>query len=303
MGRIRRRNGSRSWAAILIAAGALVLGGASAAHGASQYPVVYNFPLGVAATETGHPLQGANDWSCRPTAAHPNPVVLVPGLSGSSGRDYQAAAPLLANNDYCVFAFDFSDRGLESIEDSAAGLSQFVDRVLSSTGAAKVDLVGHSQGGMMPRYYLKFLGGANKVRSLVGISPVNHGTTLFGVATLVQQIPPAEGAVSDRCPACAEDTAGSDFMHKLNDGGDTVPGVRYTVIGTRYEDIVTPYQSVFLDGRHVTNILLQDQCRTDAVDHLASSYDSVALHDVLNALDPEHATPPDCTVVLPGVGG
>jgi len=229
--------------------------------------------------------------------------VLVPGLSGNSGRDYQAAAPLLANNGYCVFAYDFSDRGFESNVTAAEDLSGFVDRVLAATGATDVDLVGHSQGGMMPRYYLEFLGGAAKVQALVGISPVNHGTTLFGVATLVQQTPPADSAVSERCPACSEDAAGSDFMHKLNDGGDTVPGVRYTVIGTRYEEIITPDESQFLAGRRVTNILLQDQCGTDAVDHLASSYDSVALHDVLNALDPAHATPPRCTVVLPGVGG
>lgn len=302
MGGLRSGNGGRIWITILSAAGALALG-ASAAPAASDYPVIYNWPLAVAATEAGRQPQGANDWSCRPPVEHPNPVVLVPGLSGNSGRDYQAAAPLLANNGYCVFAFDFSERGFESNKDSAAELSQFVDQVLTATGAAKVDLVGHSQGGMMPRYYMKFLGGADKVGTLVGISPINHGTTLFGVATLLQQVAPASQAISERCPACAEDAAGSDFMRELNDGGDTLPGVRYAVIGTRYEEIVTPYQSQFLDGKHVTNILLQDQCRTDFVDHLASSYDSIALQDMLNALDPKHATPPRCTVVLPGVGG
>jgi hypothetical protein len=75
------------------------------------------------------------------------------------------------------------------------------------------------------------------------------------------------------------------------------------VIGTRYEQVIFPYQSQFLSGPHVTNILLQDQCSTDFVDHIASIYDSIALHDALNALDPEHATPPRCTLVLPGVGG
>jgi hypothetical protein len=39
------------------------------------------------------------------------------------------------------------------------------------------------------------------------------------------------------------------------------------------------------------------------IDHPAANYDSIALHDMLNALDPEHATAPTCTLVAPGVGG
>ena len=41
-------------------------------------------------------------------------------------------------------------------------------------------MVGHSQGGMMPRYYLKFLGGTAFVDDLVGMAPSNHGTTIAG---------------------------------------------------------------------------------------------------------------------------
>ncbi|CAM5231106.1 Alpha/beta fold hydrolase OS=Streptomyces tendae OX=1932 GN=F3L20_09145 PE=4 SV=1 [Streptomyces tendae] len=59
----------------------------------------------------------------------------------------------------------------------------------AATGAAKVDIVGHSQGGMMPRHYLKFLGGAAEVNALIGIAPTNHGTTLGGLTALLPYFP------------------------------------------------------------------------------------------------------------------
>ncbi len=75
------------------------------------------------------------------------------------------------------------------------------------------------------------------------------------------------------------------------------------MIGTRYDEIITPYQSQFLSGPHVHNILLQQQCSLDDVDHLASQYDSISLRDMLNALDPAAAVAPACHPVLPGIGG
>ena len=291
-------------AAALSAALFIVGCGAASAQAATSYPVVYNMPAGIALGETVQPTPlGANDWTCRPSPAHPDPVVLVPGLRGDAGWDFQAASPLLADNGYCVFAFDFKPQGSAAIETVAGGLSSFVDRVLSATGASKVDLLSHSEGGVVARYYLQFLGGAGKVDALAAISPLSHGTTLAGTVALLDSIPGAPAAVASACPACAEQGAGSSFMQKLNAGGDTVPGVRYTIIGTRYEEVITPYQSQFLSGPGVRNILLQDQCPIDYVDHLASIYDSIALHDALNAFDPAHATRAVCRVVLPGVGG
>src|SRR3954447_23890610 len=277
---------------------------ADTVRAAGDYPVIYNFPLAIAVGDSVRPTPlGANDWSCRPGPAHPDPVVLVPALGGDIGSEWQAASPLLANNGYCVFAFDYKSEGHAHLPTVAADLAAFVDKVLAATGGTRADIVGHSQGGMLPRYYLKFLGGAGKVRVLVGITPINHGTTLSGLGTLLASNRATSSLIGSQCPACMDEIAGSPFMQRLNAGGDTVPGVRYTVIGTRYEDVVTPYDSVFLRGPRVTNILLQDQCRTDFIDHPSANYDSIALHDMLNALDSEHATPPRCTLVLPGVGG
>ncbi len=64
-----------------------------------------------------------------------------------------------------------------------------------------------------------------------------------------------------------------------------MPGVRYTVIETEDDEVVTPYTSAFLSGPAVTNVTLQDQCPDDHADHLAMPYDSAALQDVVQALD------------------
>jgi len=110
------------------------------------------------------------------------------------------------------------------IAQSAQQLSNFVNQVLVATGANKVDLVGHSQGGRMPRYYIKNLGGASKVNTLVGLAPSNHGTTLNGLFTLASHFPGASSLVGAACPACQEQEAGSSFITNLNAGGETAAG-------------------------------------------------------------------------------
>lgn len=151
---------------------------------------------------------GWNDYRCKPSAAHPRPVVLVHGTFGNSVDNWLGLAPYLTVRGYCVFSVDYGQlpgvplfNGLGPIDKSAAQLSTFVDKVLAATGAAEADLVGHSQGGMMPRYYLKFLGGAAKVNALVGIAPDNHGTTLSGLANLLPYFPGAEDLLSAATPA------------------------------------------------------------------------------------------------------
>ena len=278
-------------------------------------PVNYNFLAGVAAALASPNASppGANNWSCRPSAAHPYPVVLVNGTGEDMADGFSALSPLLADNGYCVFAANFGGRrgnllqGVGDITQSAAQLASFVSQVLGATGAVRVDLVGHSQGGMMPRYYLRFLGGAATVQTLIGLAPSNHGTTLDGLATLTDELasvlPGVSSALGAACQACAQQIAGSSFMTTLNAGGDTVPGPSYTVIETRNDEIVTPYTSAFLAGPNVTNIVLQNVCPLDQTDHIGIADDTVALHLVLNALDPAHAQAVPCVPVLPILGG
>ncbi|MGW4951390.1 esterase/lipase family protein [Streptomyces parvulus] len=266
------------------------------------------FPAATAATAAAdaRPAAGWNDYTCKPSAAHPRPVVLVHGTFGNSVDNWLGLAPYLKNRGYCVFSLDYGQlpgvpffHGLGPVEKSAEQLDAYVDRVLAATGAAEADLVGHSQGGMMPRYYLKFLGGAAEVNTLVGIAPSNHGTTLAGLTNLLPYFPGVEDLLNEHTPALADQVVGSDVLTKLNAGGDTVPGVRYTVLATKYDEVVTPYRSQYLSGPGVRNVLLQDLCPLDLSEHLAIGlFDRIAFHEVANALDPARATPTTCASVL-----
>ncbi|MFI6661259.1 esterase/lipase family protein [Streptomyces sp. NPDC050523] len=278
----------RPLAALLLAASVAVVPAATVAHAA------------------GAPSSGWNDYSCKPSAAHPRPVVLVHGTLGNSVDNWLALAPYLEDRGYCVFSMDYGQLsgvpvfyGLGPIDKSAEQLSAYVDKVLTATGTNKVDVVGHSQGGMMPRYYLKFLGGAAKVNSLVGIAPDNHGTDLDGLTNLLPYFPGAADLLSKNTPGLADQMVGSAFLTKLNAGGDTVPGVHYTVIATKHDEVVTPYGSQFLSGSDVHNVLIQNLCSLDLSEHvLIGLTDRIAFHEVANALDPAHATTTTCASVL-----
>ncbi|MFC4913748.1 lipase family alpha/beta hydrolase [Actinomadura gamaensis] len=253
-------------------------------------------------------VAGANDWSCRPSAAHPYPVVLTHATFVNQGANWAVLSPMLANAGYCVYAFNYGmtqislDRvgGLGDVAASARVMSAFVDRVLASTGASEVDVVGHSQGGMMPNYYIKRLGGASKVHTFVAMSPSNHGTTLLGLVNLGKQwnllgfVNNAFLAVGT--PGLVQQEEGSDFQRALFADGDTVPGPRYVVLQTNRDWVVTPYTNAFLTGPNVTNILVQDQCPGDYVSHIGMFNDSPVLQNVMNVLGPDDpGFKPSCT--------
>jgi len=297
----------RATMALTLAAVAIVV--AAPATASAKYSVPYgNTALGDAIwNETWAPesVEGANN-NCKPSSAHPYPVVLVHATLADEGSNWVTLAPLLANEGYCVYSFNYGETAaslpiipfitagridaLGHIEKSAEELSSFVSKVLSKTKAAKVDLVGHSQGGMMPNYYIKFLGGAAKVNELIGLAPSNHGTTLSGLTTLLEEFPFAGEIVGGLlellgAPSLPEQEENSAFIKKLFGPGEpVVTGVRYVVIETEHDEVVTPYAHAFLSGSNVTDITIQSQCPKDPVAHIGMFDDSPSLQNVINQL-------------------
>jgi triacylglycerol lipase len=208
------------------------------------------------------------------TPRRPSPVVLVPGTFEAT--TWSPLKDALHARGYCVKTFNYPDAGTGAIQGSASDLKSFVNHVLAHTHAARVSLVTHSQGGVVARYYIRFLGGSARVKDLIALAPPNHGTTSPMI------IP---GAVMG-CVACAQQAAGSRLLDRLNAGDSAPPPVDYTAIGTQYDFVVTPFDSTFLRGpaNRVTNIIVQNACPSDFVTHITLPMDPVAIQWVEEAL-------------------
>ncbi|GGF08701.1 esterase/lipase family protein [Williamsia phyllosphaerae] len=292
---------------------------ASAAPGRPTLPVTYDFFAGArdAVARPGASAPGTNDFSCRPTAAHPNPVVLVHGTGGNRQTNWATLGPVLHNAGYCVFALTYGTLpgtpypinalgGLTSMIPSAKQLGAFIDRVRGATGAAKVDIVGHSEGTLMPEYYVRYLGGSRVVERYVSLAPYWKGQDSSGYLAL-EKATRAIGLDPKRvlpCPECAEEQYGSPFMRAINAGGSPYdPAVVYTNIMTRDDGVVEPWTDGFVPGPRTTNIVVQDTCAADRSDHLSLVSSPRTAAFVRTALDPRNPVAVPCVPVPPGIPG
>lgn len=286
-------------------------------YGPPQTSWLAAFGYGLANGDAAPP--GANDWNCKPTAEHPRPVLLIHGTWMNAYNGFAFMGQPLKDAGFCTFTFNYGRANLVQgggvgsvlpgtmgtgyIQDSAKQLAVFVDRVLEATGAAEVDIVAHSQGGSMSNWYTKFEGGADKVDKLITFGATHHGTTLDGIGALGRAINNFGIDILGFIEIFVghsgiQQTVGSDFINELNADGDTVAGVDYTVVGTRYDEVTTPYDLTFLQpgpGATVRNITLQDGCDQDLSDHLTMMYSPRALSIALQALDPEQFPALQCT--------
>ncbi|WP_338930730.1 alpha/beta fold hydrolase [Streptomyces netropsis] len=253
--------------------------------------------------------EGANDWDCKPSAEHPRPVVLVHGTWANALNTWASLSPRLKKAGYCVYTVNFGApagsviKASGPVPESAKEIAAFVDKVLARTGADKVDMVGHSQGGgLLPRWYLKFEGGAQKVNHLVGVAPSNHGTDLSSLLNLGESLKLMGIVGKFAGQAAIDQTRGSDVTRKLDEGGDTVHGVTYTTIVTTNDRVVTPHTNQYLTagaGATVTNHTVQDHCPSSWVGHAGMTLHPAAAQLVLSALDPNDKGKPECGMSLP----
>lgn len=244
---------------------------------------------------------GANDWSCVPSAAHPEPVVLVHGVIGN-GAGWPAMAPLLHNNGYCVYSVTYGVYpsqvgtaiagmgGMEPIPVSSKELRDFVNRVLNSSGAEKVNLLTWSEGTLVAANYLLFDGGAEVVAQTFNLVPIWAGTHAADPLVNAAYGLGVESTVFDAlrpiCQGCVDMLPVSDNIKTLQAAGVYAPGVHYTNLVTRADTEVVPYTSGIREAPNATNIVLQDVCPVNFAGHNSVSVDPTVAALMLNTFSP-----------------
>lgn len=216
-----------------------------------------------------------NNALCVPSPEHPNPVVFIHGTSDNSTR-WQKAAVAMSEQGFCTWAFNYGkpragqvglpgSYAVADIDDSAKEIAATIDYILQVTGAKKVDLVGHSQGGLHLKKYIAENGGGDKVGRVVGVAATYHGTTLNGLADslrpIIGSVPKLAEALASK--AGVQQLVGSDIVQRLNALPDTDRRVQYTNLYSSGDTTATPNETSKLksvDGADVANVEVGATC-------------------------------------------
>nr|WP_204262189.1 lipase [Blastococcus saxobsidens] len=210
-----------------------------------------------------------------------DPVLLVPGTTLTPevnfGWNYMRAFDQMGLR-WCAVTLPFDATG--DIQVAAEHVVSAL-RTMAKKSGRDVDVVGYSQGGMVPRWALRFWPDTRAlVDDVIGLSPSNHGTVVADVA-----------CQRDCTPANHQQASQSAFMRALNSGVETFPGIDYTAAYTWTDEIVVPKtppkpsSALRADGGRVANIALQEVCGLNAADHFAiGSFDPVGYAIVVDAL-------------------
>lgn len=116
----------------------------------------------------------------------------------------------------------------QPVRRSAVQLARFVDEVCAREGCERVDIVAHSLGGVVARYFIEHLDGADKVGRLVTIASPHAGTKLAHFGLFI--------------PSAVETCVGSAFYGELGPL-QAHDGVAYTSVWSRADAVIEPPES------------------------------------------------------------
>ena len=202
-------------------------------------------------------------FDAAPAAPNPkyNPVILVHGIHSDS-RDMTRMARHFRAEGREVFTPDLSPNGGQAtIEELGKQLATYTATHVKR--GRKFDLVGFSMGGLVSRYYVQRLGGAERVGHLITIAAPHRGTVMARMAC-------GAGAVEMR--------RGSAFLRDLASDEAKLAHVKFTTFYTPLDLVIVPASSsVMPQAKNVRvwaslhpSLILEKRCIRAVADALGS---------------------------------
>ncbi|MEU9956212.1 alpha/beta fold hydrolase [Streptomyces sp. NPDC050982] len=140
------------------------------------------------------------DTTRLPTLTMP-PVVLLHGFIDNRSVFVMLRRSLAQHGRQQIESLNYSPLTCD-IRTAAELLGRHIEEICERTGRHEVDIVGHSLGGLIARYYVQCLGGDVRVRTLVTLGTPHSGTQvvpLMNAHPIVRQMRPGSGVLDELC--------------------------------------------------------------------------------------------------------
>lgn len=191
-----------------------------------------------------------------------HPVLLLHGY-GASRRTVGILERRLRHDNFCVFSLNlggiFDTFNTKCIEESAELVQQKVERLCERYNLKRISIIGHSKGGLIGRYYVKRLGGAKRVKSLITLACPHNGNS-WALLGMVTPLGLFSKSLRQMMPM-------SSFIRKLKQG-PFPKQVRFVSIYSR-DDKVCFYKSSMLDitpgAKNLKNVEIPHLSHSDFV--------------------------------------
>lgn len=196
------------------------------------------------------------------------PILLIHGIWHNSSAFFILKRHLRKMGWNYIFYIDLQTSRF-SIPELSNQLRDYVESILKETGKKRIDLIAHSLGGIISRYYIQFLGGGHRVKNLITLGTPHRGTTLsfLGLHESMRSLRPT-----------------GHFMNKLNN--EKLPtGVNYTSIWSPFDFMILPPENAKLAPSQAINPMNVRNIKTPIVSHGGFLVSKVTFKTIMNVLE------------------
>ena len=252
-----------------------------------------------------------NDYNCK-SSIHPNPIILLHGMLSNPSKDLKPLQKDLNSRGYCTFAVKYGEHvetpwigGVTDMRQSSNTIADFILDVVKRTGAPKVDIVGHSEGGVMSLYVpMTHKDVSAHVERIIALGPAVHGAQYYGLTSLSYSGEVSRYVVSQilhliGCAACDDMATGGNIYNDFKAASKIVQsGNKVTIVMSKSDTLVSSDRSI-INEPGVNDIFVQDFCPEDKVGHSGLAQDTGIWDMIRNILADNVHGPVTCTQGLP----